>query len=141
MSDLKAATTEFFAKVDRHAPDQAKRVREVLNDLLKWSDEQGLRFFDQDRKGSIRYCVRGVSSALWVFTPHTKDGARLTLLADSQFPEDLRTEARQILAQLDGRKPEPNEVPTVGYLKLLWPANRATLYDLMSRVVGNLGQA
>lgn len=135
MSALKTATSEFFAKVDRYTPDQVKRVREVLDDLLNWSAEHGLSFSHQDPKGPIRYCVKGVSSPFWVFTPHTKDGARLTLLTDSQFPEELRTEARQVLAQLDGRKSESSEVPMVGYLKLLWPANRTALYDLMTRVI------
>jgi hypothetical protein len=142
MSDLKSATEEFFAKVDRHTPDQVKRVRIVLNDLLQWSEEHswGLSFFHQNPKGPIRFCVEGVVSPFWVFTPHSGDGARLTILtaAHPKFPDDLRDEARQVLAQLDGRKPEPNEVPMVGYVKLLWPANRNTLYTLMTKAINRV---
>jgi hypothetical protein len=142
MSDLKTATDDFFARVDRHTPDEVKRVREVLTDLLQWSEEHswGLSFTHRAPKGPIRYCVKGVVSPFWVFTPHTKDGARLTLLTAShpKFPEDLRDEARQMLAKLDGRKPDPNEVPMVGYLKLLWPSNRLALHELMTRAINRI---
>ena len=142
MSDLNMATEAFFAKVERHTPDEVKRVREVLNDLLRWSADHswGLSFSYQNPKGPIRYCVEGVTVPFWAFAPHTGEGARLTLLTAShpKFPEDLRDEARQLLAKLDGRKPDPNEVPTVGYLKLLWPQNRETLYALMTRVINRI---
>ncbi len=142
MSNLKTATEEFFKRVDRHTPAESKRVRAVLDDLLRWTDEHswGLTFIDQRPKGSIQYCAKGTESPFWVFTPHTGDGARLTLLSayDSTYPEDLRDEARQVLAKLDGRKPDPDEVPMVGYLKLLWPANRTTLYTLMTRAINRV---
>jgi hypothetical protein len=138
MSDLKSATEGFFAKVDRHTPDQSKRVREVLNDLVRWSDEQGLCVSNQKPKGPISYCLEGVAAPFWTFAPHTGVGAKLTLLADRQFPEELREEARQVLAKLDGRTPEEDEVPSVGYLKLLWPPNRDALYALMARVANRI---
>jgi len=142
MSDLKMATEAFFAKVERHTPDEVKRVRTVLNDLLQWSEEHswGVSFSYQNPKGPIRYCVEGVMSPFWAFAPHTGDGARLTVLTavHPKFPSDLRDEARQVLAKLDGRKPDPNEVPTVGYLKLLWPSNREILYELMTRALNRI---
>jgi hypothetical protein len=140
MSDLKTATADFFAKVERHTPDEVKRVRAVLDDLLRWSAENGLNFFHQTPKGPIRYCVKGVASPFWTFTPHSGDGARLTLLTTShpKFPEDLRDEARKFLAKLDGRNPVAEEIPTVGYLKLLWPSNRAALYEFMTRAINRI---
>jgi hypothetical protein len=142
MQDLQAATIEFFKRVDRHTPAESKRVRTVLNDLLQWTEEHswGLSFIDRNPKGPIRCCAKGVVSPFWIFAPHTADGARLTLMtaSDLKYPEELRDEARQVLAQLDGRKPEPHEVPMVGYLKLLWPPNRAILFDLMSRAINRV---
>jgi hypothetical protein len=142
MLDFKMATDAFFAKVERHTPDEVKRVRSVLDDLLLWSAEHswGLKFSNQNPKGPIRYCVDGVVSPFWAFAPHTGQGARLTLLTaiHPKFPEDLRDEARRMLAKLDGRKPDPDEVPTVGYLKLLWPPNRDALYALMTRAINRI---
>jgi len=142
MSDLDTAMAEFFARVDRHTPDEMKRVRAVLESLLRWSTEHswGVSFAARNPKGPIRFCVEGVTPPFWVLTPHTADGARLTLMtaAHPQFPEALREEARKELAQLDGRTPEPDEVPRVSCAKLLWPPYRDAVFALMTRALNRV---
>jgi hypothetical protein len=142
MSDLETAKAEFLARVDRHTPDEAKRVRLVLEDLLLWSAEHawGISFSGRGPLGPIRYCVEGVTSPFWAVTPRSVDGARLTLLtaAHPRFPEDLREEARQICARIDGRVPVRDEIPVVGCGKLRWPPNREAIFSLMTRALNRV---
>jgi hypothetical protein len=142
MSDLETSTAEFLARVDRHSPDELKRVRAVLDDLLRWSAEHawGVSFSGRGPLGPIRFCVDGIVTPLWVVTPRSVDGARLTLLtaAHPRFPEDLRAEVRQVCAQIDGRVPTPDEVPVVGCGKLRWPPNRDAILSLMTRALNRV---
>jgi len=138
MSDLETATADFMARVDRHTPDETRRVRTVLDDLLRWSEEHawGVSFSASAPKGSVRYCVQGVVAPFWAVTPRTGEGARLTLLgAHPRFPEELREEARQILARIDRRTPTPDEVPSVRCGKLLWAPYRDEVLGLMTRAL------
>jgi hypothetical protein len=142
MSDLETATAEFLARVDRHSPDELKRVRAVLEDLLRWSEEHswGVSFSGRNPLGPVRYCVDGIATPFWVVTPRSVDGARLTLLTGvhPRFPEDLREEARKECARIDGRVPVPNEIPVVGCGKLRWPPNREAIFALMTKALNRV---
>jgi hypothetical protein len=142
MADLATAKAEFLARVDRHTPDEGKRVRAVLEDLLQWSTENawGISFSGRGPLGPIRFCVEGILTPFWVVTPRSVDGARLTLLtaAHLRFPEELRAEARQVCARIDGRVPVPDEVPVVGCGKLRWPPNREEILGLMTRALNQV---
>lgn len=139
MSDLETSTAEFLARVDRQTPDESKRVRAVLDELVRWSEDHawGLNFSGRGAKGPVRYCVEGVSVPFWALTPQTADGARLSLpaAAHSRFPEELRTEARRLFARIDRRVPTPDEVPSVGCGKLLWAPYRDEVLGLMARAL------
>jgi len=142
MSKLDEAMATLMARVDRHSPDESKRVRAVLDDLVRWSTENawGVSFSANGAAGQVRYCVEGMSNPFWALTPRSGDGARLTLLATAhaRFPEDLRNEVRGVCAKIDGRVPEPDEVPSVRCGRLVWPPYLETVLQLMTRALNRV---
>ncbi len=142
MVDLETATTNFLARVDRHSPDEGKRVRAVLADLIRWSAGHawGLSFSGRGAGDLIRYCVDGVLPPFWAIAPRSADGAKLTLLtaAHPRYPEELREEVRQLCARIDGRLADPDEVPEISCAKLLWPPHRDAVLELMSRALNRV---
>src|SRR5262245_38753551 len=112
MNDLTNTRTAFLEKVEMYASGQAKRFAPVLDELIRWSEVNGLEFTPSTGTQNLfRFSVPGVGMAFWTATPRTDDGAKLTLLSDARFPEPLRTMARDEIARIDRKQREPGAVP------------------------------
>lgn len=137
MSDLATARTTFLSRVEDWAPAQSARFAPVLDALVAWSQENGLEFTRPTGvNSSVRYRVPGSKMPFWAVTARTGDGAKLTLLADPRFPEELRKVARDELARL-GRKAaaHPEASPEVALTHLIWEPYRRQVLDLMARLL------
>jgi hypothetical protein len=138
--DLDTAKKEFWDQVKVYAPDEVKRFKPVLDDLITWSAKQTAIQFTwhegtpgSQRQSLVKYCLPEMDAAFWAVYPHSKDGAFLIVLADPhhRFPDDVRHEARRELAVIDRRPLVENEFPTVKFLNLIPPKNRQRLLELM----------
>ena len=149
MSGLSTERAPFLAKVGEYKPRRAVRIGEVLNALVEWSEGRGGEIEFTPHTGSagrepqalVKYCVPGVGTPFWAAYPRAADGAKLHVLTDPhpRFPEDLRREAREVLAGLDGRRPNPTECPVVSFETLADPAALASLLALLASVLDRLG--
>ena len=136
MNDLTTARDAFLEKVETYASGQAKRFAPVLDELIRWSEANGLELTPHTGTQNLfRFSVPGVSMAFWSATPRTDDGAKLTLLNDSRFPEPLRTLARVELARIDRKEREPGTVPEVAFTQLIWGPYRVRVLELMARLL------
>src|SRR5687768_11073366 len=92
---LAADTAEFLAQVESWASGQAVRFAPVLDELIRWSEANGLEFA---RHVGVHHLVKfrlpGAKSAFWSVSPRRGDGAKLTVLNDPRYPEHLRGAAR-----------------------------------------------
>ena len=141
MNDLTTARADFLEKVEGYAPGQSVRFAPALDELIRWSEANGLEFTHHTGVHDlVKFSVPGSKMAFWSATPRTGDGAKLTLLNDSRFPEPLRTLARDELARIDGKAVKPDGVPEVAFTKLIWAPYRARVLDLMARLLDGVGR-
>jgi len=139
MNDLATARADFLEKVEGYAAGQSARFAPALDELVRWSEANGLEFTHHTGVHDlVKFSVPGAGMAFWSATPRTGDGAKLTLLNDPRFPESLRTLARDDLAAVDGKAVQPEGVPEVAFTKLIWGPYRARVLDLMARLLGGL---
>ncbi|MFO0851620.1 MAG: hypothetical protein U0871_24120 [Gemmataceae bacterium] len=139
MEDLATAKARLLAKVEGYAPGQAVRFTPALDELIRWSEENGLRFAPHAGVHHlVKFCVPGRSAPFWAATPRTGDGCKLTLLADPRFPEPLRTVARTELARIDWKPVKPDGPPEVAFTKLIWPPHRAAVLALMTQLLAEI---
>jgi hypothetical protein len=137
MSDLATARAEFLAKVEGYADGQSARFAPALDELIRWSGENGLAFTPHTGVHDVfKFSAPGAKMAFWSATPRTKDGAKLTLLNDPRFPEPLRALAREELAAIGDRPPEG--VPELAFTNLIWGPYRARVLDLMGRLLDGI---
>src|SRR5829696_7650695 len=142
MTDLVAARAGFLAKVESYAPGQAARFAPALDDLIRWSEVNGLTFDLRRRPAElVRFCVPDSKLPFWTATPRTGDGGKLTLLDAPRFPESLRAVARDELALIDRRAAAPDTVPVIAFTQLIWEPYRARVLDLMGRLLEGLRAA
>ena len=139
MGDLATAQADFLDKVEVWA-GQAKRFAPALDELIRWGEENawGVQFTRHDGTHKmVKYCVPGVETPFCAVVARTGDGGKLTLLTGPhpRFPEELRKEAREQLARIDGREPKPDGVPEVAFTKLIWPPYRQQVLELMTRLL------
>jgi len=142
MSDLATTRADFLAKVEGYASGQSVRFAPPLDELIQWSEANGLEFTPNTGVHDlVKFSVPGVPMAFWSATPRTGDGAKFTLLNDPRFPESLRTLARGELAGIDGKPEQSAGVPEVAFTKLIWGPYRARLLDLMARLLEGVRQS
>src|SRR5438046_6018270 len=134
MNDLATARADFLEKVEGYAPGQAARFAPALDELIRWSEANGLEFTPHAGVHDlVKFSVPGAKMAFWSATPRTGDGAKLTLLNDPRFPEPLRTLARDELARIDGKAFQPEGGPRVPSTMLTWGPYRSGGPTLMPR--------
>jgi hypothetical protein len=139
MNDLATARADFLEKVEGYAVGQSQRFAPALDELIRWSEANGLEFTHHTGVHDlVKFTVPGTKMAFWSATPRTGDGAKLTLLNDPRFPEPLRTLARVELADVDGKSAPAEGVPEVAFTKLIWGPYRARVLDLMGRLLDGL---
>jgi hypothetical protein len=142
MNDLTTARADFLEKVEGYASGQSARFAPPLDELIRWSEANGLAFTPHAGVHDlVKFSVPGSKMAFWSATPRTGDGAKLTLLNDPRFPEELRTLARNELAQIDRKAALPGEVPEVAFTNLIWGPYRERLLDLMARLLDGVRQS
>jgi hypothetical protein len=140
-NDLATARANFLAKVEGYASGQSTRFVPALDELIRWSEANGLEF--TPHAGShdlIKFSIPGSRMAFWSATPRTGDGAKLTLLNDSRFPETLRTMARDELARIGGKVGLPGSIPEVAFTMLIWEPYRARVLDLIAGLLERMKQ-
>jgi len=136
MNDLATARADFLEKVEEYASRQSPRFAPALDELIAWSEENGLEFTHHTGvQDIVKFSLPGAKMAFWSATPRPDDGAKLTLLNDPRFPEPLRTVARAELARIDGKPLQDEGVPEVAFTKLIWAPYRARVLDLMARLL------
>jgi hypothetical protein len=137
LSDLLAARANFLAKVEDHAWGQSTRFAPILDELIRWSQENGLDYRPPTAaQALVRYATDG--RIFWSVVARTGDGAKFTLLNDPGFPARLRDEARGELARLDRKAEKEEGVPEVALTKLIWEPYRRTVLDLMTRLLAQI---
>lgn len=144
--DLPAARTAFLRAIDATTPFRTREFGEVLDELIRWSEQHdwGIQFVAHGgSQGLVKYCVPGVDAHFWSAWPRQVDGAKLHIFADPhpRFPEELRDVARQELAQLDGRTPNPTELPVVSFERLLLDGAMRRVKKLMCQLLHGLPQS
>ena len=139
MNDLATARAAFLEKVEGYAPGQSARFAPALDELIRWSEANGLEFTPHaGTHDLVKFSAPGARMAFWSATPRTGDGAKLTLLNDPRFPEPLRTLARDELARIDRKAGEPGAVPEVAFTQLIWEPYRVRVLDLMARLLAGV---
>jgi hypothetical protein len=141
MNDLATARADFLARVEGYASGQGIRFSPPLDELIGWSETNGLAFVPHVGVNDlVKFADAGATMAFWSATPRTGDGAKFTLLNDPRFPEPLRTLARDELSDIDGTKVQPKSVPEVAFTKLIWPPYRQRVLTLMARLLDGIRQ-
>ena len=136
MNHLESARSLFLTKVEGYASGQASRFAPALDELIRWSDENSLKFTHHTGTHDlVKFSVAGAKMTFWSVTPRMSDGAKFTLLNDSRFDESLRCEARDELARIDGKAALPRGIPEVAFTKLIWGPYRERVLDLMDRLL------
>jgi hypothetical protein len=108
----------------------------VLDELIRWSEANDLKFTPHvGVHDVVKFSAPGAKLAFWSVTPRTGDGAKLTLLNDTRFPESLRTLAREELSLIDGKRAKPDRAPEVALTKLIWEPYRVRVLDLMTKLL------
>jgi hypothetical protein len=139
MNDLATARAGFLEKVKGYASGQSARFAPALDELIRWSEQNGLVFTRHNGVHDlVKFSVPGAKMAFWSAVPRTGDGGKLTLLNDSRFPESLRTIARDELAGIDGKAGETGDVPEIAFTMLIWEPYRVRVLDLMARLLEGL---
>lgn len=139
MNDLATALASFYSKVERYAEGQGARFALVLDELIDWSGKNNLDYVPHvGIHEVVKFSTDGARMAFWSVAPRVGDGAKFTLLADSQFPETLRTKAREELAVIDGKISPRMGIPEVALTKLIWEPYRERVLNLMDRLLEGL---
>jgi hypothetical protein len=133
-SDLGTARADFLARVEGWAGGQAARFAPVLDELIRWSDGNGLEYAPHPGVHHlVKYRLPG-GDPFWAVAPRTGDGAKLTLLCP-RSPGPLRDAARDELARINGAAAKPDGNPEVAFTKLIWEPHRRRVLDLMARLL------
>jgi hypothetical protein len=141
MNDLATTRADFLGRVEGYASGQSARFATPLDELIRWSEENGLEFTPHAGVHDLlKFSAPGTKMTFWSAAPRTGDGAKLTLLNDSRFPEPLRTIARNELAEIDGKAAKADAVPELAFTKLLWAPYRAQVLNLMARMLDGMRQ-
>jgi hypothetical protein len=139
MSDLATAKSNFLSRVEDWAPAQAARFAPIVDELIRWSEENGLEFTrPTGAHALVRFRVPGTGMPFWVVSARTGDGAKLTILADPRFPEPLRSEARDELSRIGRKAADPESAPELALTHLIWEPYRQRVLDLMSRLLAEV---
>lgn len=134
MSDIAKAKVKFLSTVEGYAAGQSARFAPALDELIRWSDENGLEYRPPTAAQTlIRYALGG--RIFWSVVARTGDGAKLTLLNDLSFPAPLRDAARTELARLDRKAEKEGGVPEVALTNLIWEPYRKQVLETMSRLL------
>jgi hypothetical protein len=142
MNDLATARANFLAKVEGYASGQSARFAPALDELIRWSEANGLEFAPHaGAHDLIKFSVAGERMAFWSVTPRTGDGAKLTLLNDSRFPEALRTQARDELGRIGGKVGLPGSIPEVAFTMLIWEPYRVRVLELLASLLERMRQS
>lgn len=137
MSDIAADRAKFLAAVEAYASGQAARFAPALDELIRWSEENGLEYRPPTGAQTlIRYAAGG--RIVWSVVARSGDGAKLTLLNDLSFPEPLRDAARTELANLDRKPEKEGGVPEVALTQLIWEPYRKQVLELMTRLLAGI---
>jgi len=135
MSDLATARACFLDRVNGYAPGQAVRFTAPLDELIRWSEANGLVFMPAKAKDLVKFSAPGSKLAFWSALPRADDGAKFTLLGEPRFPEALRTIARDELARINGKDALAEAAPVLPFTKLIWEPYRTRVLDLMARLL------
>src|SRR4029079_1887347 len=118
-------------KVEGYAPGQSSRFAPPLDELIRWSGENGLEFTHHPGVHDlVKFSVPGSKVSFWSAAPRTGDGGKLTLLDDPRVPGPLRAAARDELARINGKAAQPDGAPEVAFTKLIWGPYRERVLDL-----------
>lgn len=143
-ADLAEARDAFLAEVGRSSGDAVRAdYAAVLDAIIAWTERQGNALVFAPHAGSqalVKFCIPGVETSFWSAWPRRADGAKLHLLTDPhpRFPEALRDVARRELARIDGRQPNPGELPVVSFSNLRSDKARRDLDALLSRLLAGI---
>jgi hypothetical protein len=134
VSDSTSALANFLARVEDYASGQSARFAPILDELIRWSEENGLEHRPPTgAQALVRYAANG--RIFWSVVARTGDGAKLTLLNDPGFPDALRDDARGELARLDRKAGKEGGVPEVALTQLIWGPYRTRVLELMARLL------
>lgn len=137
MTDVTTARANFLSRVEGYAWGQSARLSPALDELIRWSEDNGLQYRPPTGAQTLVRYTEG-NRVFWSVAPRTGDGAKLTLLNDTAFPGPLRDEARAELARIDGKAEKDGGVPEVALSKLIWEPYRARVLALMTRLLAGL---
>ena len=137
MNDIAADRATFLAAVEGYASGQAARFAPALDELVRWSEENGLEYRPPTGSQSLmRYATGG--RVFWSAVARAGDGAKLTVLNDPTFPESLRDAARTELALLDRKAEKDGGVPEVALTMLIWEPHRKRVLGMMARLLAGI---
>jgi hypothetical protein len=137
LSDIAADKAKFLAAVEGYAPGQAARFAPALDELIRWSEANGLAYLPPaGAQPLVRYAAGG--RVFWSVVARAGDGAKLTLLNDAGFPEPLRDAARTGLARLGRREEKDGGVPEVALTMLIWEPHRERVLEMMARLLAGI---
>jgi len=139
--DVATARANFLSRVDDYALGDSARLAPVLDEMIRWSVDNGLEHRPPTGVQTlVRYAAGG--RVFWSVAPMRDEGARFTLLADLGFPESLRDEARTVLARINWGSAKKtgaeSDAPALPLAKLMWEPYRRTVLDLMSRLLDGI---
>jgi hypothetical protein len=137
LSDIAADRAKFLAAVEGYAPGQAARFAPALDELIRWSEANGLEYRPPTgAQALVRYAATG--RVFWSAVARPGDGAKLTLLNDAGFPGPLRDAARTELARLGRTAEKDGGVPEVALTMLIWEPYRKQVLELMTRLLAGV---
>lgn len=132
MTDLDTALGNFLAQVEHVAPGQRVRFVAPLDDLIRWSEAQGMEFDGTATAVShVRFRKPGDRPLTWTVTPRGPDGAKLTVGGPAAILGEVRAE----LARIDGKPAKATGLPVVSFAKLIWRPYRAEILDVLTRAL------
>ncbi|QEL14626.1 hypothetical protein [Limnoglobus roseus] len=144
MKDLAAAKAKFLSRVEKMEAGESARFVALLDALIAWSEKNGLTYMPTTgQSDALKFSLPGSKLAFWTATPRKTDGGKLTILADTKFPDPLRAIVRDELIQIEGRPPArpswepapPEKPPEIAFIKLIWGPHRDRVIDLMGRLL------
>ena len=132
MSDLPAARAKFLSRVEELASGQGVRFAPALDALIAWSQANGLAFDPPSAtQFTVRFRIPGEKTNLWVATPRSGDGAKITLGG----PAALAVEARAELARIDAKPVNADRPPELAFTYLIWGPHREAVLVLLSKML------
>ena len=136
MNEIAKGRKFFLSKVEQFSSGDSLRFAPVVDELIQWSRDNGLEFVPNTGVNKLlTFSIPGTGMAFWVVTPLVGDGAKIALLGDPKFPEPLRSEARNELAEIGKKKALAKSIPELAFAKLIWAPYRAQILTLMTRLL------